>query len=64
MRLGAYQTNVQRIHVLGKDQTYHKEWLKLVVKNERKEEEEYIVTAGKMQEIDRGKNNLDILTSW
>ena len=43
MRLGAYQTNVQRIHVLGKDQTYHKEWLKLVVKNERKEEEDFLV---------------------
>ena len=40
MRLGAYQNNVQRKHVLGKDQTYHKEWLELVVKNERKEEED------------------------
>ena len=40
MRLGTYQTNVQRIHVLDKDQTYHKEWLKLMVKNERQEEEE------------------------
>ena len=46
MRLGAYQTNVQRIHVLGKDQTYHKEWLKLVVKNERKEEEEEVIYIG------------------